>query len=1411
MNFIIKYRRNNLQSRRGMILLVVMAVLSFFAVLGMTFILMTGKNRDSAETAQLAAQNSKTAGNSPQELLEEGIMQVLVGPPDGNTESALYGCDLIGDMYNAVDGDVPETLENVTFSANKMAISGVSDLSAYAGKVVTIADGPYKGQSTIILNSRGTIIPFASGIGSSNDYAVSNVKCVINNNRAYQGGEANYDAADINSDANYFMSLRYTGGDENNKVGRVVMPSYYRGESTRPGFDTDPLGGTSVYQALTSNSIKNAANKDNPSPWDIDNDGDGDNDSVWMNLGLPPRPMPDGTLVVPLYAILVEDMDGRLNVNAHSMDNLSDPATAATTAYSYLNTTSTVANPNLANNENLNSSTMLNGQGFGPAEVNLDALLGANITTEIVEKRTDGAANTNFFKYRFPFGTDAESAGSILDADFNPATHYKTFRTPLDFYGVMAGAIDQNGMFVWQKRGTVGKYGKSSYERDLGSAQPKGTRITNAPSKPFSPEELERVLRAYDDDSQKLESRLFNIVKGADNIDAVRNLITTESWDMPYCDISGIDTSSLPEEIQAGFKMDINRPLTSYEDNAEQADSERTQLAKDLYYLITTVYPGVDSKVAAQWAVNAVDFRDADSVCTHLQIGNIDVWGCERPELLITETFAFHARMTEDSELGGWRSDEKDKCARPSTAPAVTYIDAEWYDKADCPNSDNPTEDEVKAFCDKYKDLIFDKNKMPALVDLIKRVRNSNSDGIADMDQIYKPETGLFIELYNPWLPTETQEATPTGEYKNGGVVLGSDTNNKLQDCAWRIAVAGGKAGGNDGTSWAEDLREKKYPIDRVLYFGAHAAENGSYTYKANVTAIVKPGQVAVIGPAGSTIFARYEDDGAPGREINIPLGVSNTINIDRKKIDNICSIGVVEEPKYRFSLTDIGGYSDPFDPATGKLATPRDMPYDADDAKRWTDLDGCDHKGLGDDFEQAGYRIVYLQRLANPYKAYNAATNPYITFDQMPVDLFCYNGRQNKFADYKNTLNKGQKASETDEMTHKIVDNIKSRQRGETQAFAGTSCVKFWSAEKIPGTTESTVYKKYLSLCTSGSGRNGLFPTVKKQFYHSFSQFEPRFYNRKLVQTTINTGTATATLDRPSYESVAPYYFPNRPFNSVMELMLVPQVSAYELTSSVNAIDKPVSAELSSGNLPKYLYPENGIDFLTGDGAKLLNYVRVQTPFVVTPMNVNTYYVNGNNETVHESAAANGYRWTFREPGKININSITHPAVWAALLGVDSETEAKSIDGFACPATADTDMYDEYWGKIFTDNNPGTRPRTFGSSSANYIAANYPIFKMNNTAQQCQSAANSIYFQTQLMQRLSNLTTTRSNVFAVWVTVGFFESNGTSIGKEYGLDNGSRQRYRAFYLIDRTRPVGYSPGKRMNADKTIILRRYLP
>ncbi len=70
----------------------------------------------------------------------------------------------------------------------------------------------------------------------------------------------------------------------------------------------------------------------------------------------------------------------------------------------------------------------------------------------------------------------------------------------------------------------------------------------------------------------------------------------------------------------------------------------------------------------AQWAINIVDFRDRDSIMTPFEFdmnpfngwqvdGDLHttndpergvVWGCERPEILINETLAFHDKRTED-------------------------------------------------------------------------------------------------------------------------------------------------------------------------------------------------------------------------------------------------------------------------------------------------------------------------------------------------------------------------------------------------------------------------------------------------------------------------------------------------------------------------------------------------------------------------------------------------------------------------------------------------------------------------------------------------------------------------------------------------------------------------------------------
>jgi len=58
-------------------------------------------------------------------------------------------------------------------------------------------------------------------------------------------------------------------------------------------------------------------------------------------------------------------------------------------------------------------------------------------------------------------------------------------------------------------------------------------------------------------------------------------------------------------------------------------------------------------------------------------------------------------------------------------------------------------------------------------------------------------------------------------------------------------------------------------------------------------------------------------------------------------------------------------------------------------------------------------------------------------------------------------------------------------------------------------------------------------------------------------------------------------------------------------------------------------------------------------------------------------------------------------------------------------------------------------------------------------------------------------------------VTVSLFEYDpNTGFGREYTNASGDAERERAFYIIDRTVPVGFIPGEDLNTQKTILLER---
>lgn len=185
---------------------------------------------------------------------------------------------------------------------------------------------------------------------------------------------------------------------------------------------------------------------------------------------------------------------------------------------------------------------------------------------------------------------------------------------------------------------------------------------------------------------------------------------------------------------------------------------------------------------------------------------------------------------------------------------------------------------------------------------------------------------------------------------------------------------------------------------------------------------------------------------------------------------------------------------------------------------------------------------------------------------------------------------------------------------------------------------------------------------------------------------------------------------------------------------------------------------------------------------------------------------------------------------------------------------------------------------------------ANTPLFQSPTTPVGAYNDPNrNPYFRYQGLQRLANLVTTRSNVYAVWITVGYFEvspvqefacgstsftlgetvtattagvtktgkiisvnstagtvvlnpsgslfavgdsiSGGTSgvsgaltavvsppinypdgftLGRELGTDTGQIERHRAFYMFDRSLPVGFQRGQDLNVKNAVLVERFI-
>ena len=251
---------------------------------------------------------------------------------------------------------------------------------------------------------------------------------------------------------------------------------------------------------------------------------------------------------------------------------------------------------------------------------------------------------------------------------------------------------------------------------------------------------------------------------------------------------------------------------------------------------------------------------------------------------------------------------------------------------------------------------------------------------------------------------------------------------------------------------------------------------------------------------------------------------------------------------------------------------------------------------------------------------------------------------------------------------------------------------------------------------------------------------------------------------------------------------------------------------------------------------------------------------------------APNNYFSNYREPGRLNLNTISDQGVaWMGVTNRFDPGDGATTLGFGSPqfysqvvdigrrgpagATGNNNIptffskpfvtqAESYYVPINAMRVDGATPREFvnGGLLRNHtLSAQQPMFAIQTNSTNYNpligkdffnDADRNAYFRYQGLTRLSNLVTTRSNVYAVWITVGYFEvrqryqgdtpqpnspafderayPDGYELLGEAGSETGEVERHRAFYIIDRSIPVGFQRGIRHNAMDAVRLQRII-
>ncbi len=459
-----EHRRARRPRRSGIILLVVLAMLTFFSVMAAAYLVFSNQNRQTSFA--IATRNIKQPNTNA--FMEEALMMLIRGTGDGT--NPFFGEDLLSDYYGRKDAT------SLTTSGAATAISTTGFVripvmttlvreydDVFAGRIITFRDGPVENRSYRVLrsislagNNHELIIElepdivvaeittgleiwingrprnspglgFETGSGAISQLTTkdsfgtpvgynlpvalqpNHLTAAVDKSTLFAAGQGDfdesYDAADFN---NWFLSYRHVDALGN----ATVIPSFHRPSvinyilneeadwqapvgiapydnvmasiaraTMRPlPIFADQFGNTNAINEKFTGGNANFALRipmdvNSPArldqiakvltgsvldPYDVDNDGDGETDSIWMDIRLPVFTSPEGKLIKPLVAVMIEDLGGRLNVNAHSN-------------YALVNSIYGLSNQGNRWAGLPANPFVFRGLGFGPAEINLPA------------------------------------------------------------------------------------------------------------------------------------------------------------------------------------------------------------------------------------------------------------------------------------------------------------------------------------------------------------------------------------------------------------------------------------------------------------------------------------------------------------------------------------------------------------------------------------------------------------------------------------------------------------------------------------------------------------------------------------------------------------------------------------------------------------------------------------------------------------------------------------------------------------------------------------------------------------------------------------------------------------------------------------------------------------------------------